>query len=493
MNQKLDDLESTLDNSSYLAWIKDKQGCLIYINQTYAELVGKNKEEIIGRTEEEIWKVAWQKKEIYIEEKEIIIEKIEKDLKENKKIIGTKGIGKIKNLKYPKNIEDKFEILVEATQQLMCVIDEAGEINFVGKGYQKSFGWNQEEMEERIREEIGRYIVKTKVYFKEKDSKEPLIINKKFPCKYGGYKYMSWSLTYIPQKNITLIIGQDITKRKQKEESYLELQVEMELEYIKGELLACTSNEFKTPVNTILYAVELLQDQLHNHINEKPQEIDFEKYMELIKQNAYRLIKLINNLVDSNSIEAGQYELELGNYNIVKVIREILESVEEYVYTKGIELNFKTSEEEVLLSCDPEKIERIMLNLVSNAIKYSKEEGRIQVELKTSEEYIFICVRDNGQGIPKEKLDIIFERFSQVDDGLTRKTEGSGIGLSIVKSLVEMHEGMISVDSHLNEGTEFIVQLPIRLKEQPIKSENDKLYKNNKKEVWHIEFADIYG
>ncbi|MGL6173625.1 MAG: ATP-binding protein [Cellulosilyticaceae bacterium] len=493
MNQRLEELERMLDDSSYLAWMKDKKGCLMYVNQTYAEVVGKNKEDIIGRKEEEIWKSAWGEKKIYLLDKGIVIERNESDLTEDNETIGTKGIGKMKNLEPSHGIEEKLEVLVEATQQLMCVIDEEEHIKLVGNVYKSLFGWNEKEMQERVRKEIGRYITKSKEYFSPRDIKEPLTINKRFPCKYGGYKYMSWSLTYVPQKNITLLIGHDITQSKREEETYLELQVEMELEYIKGELLACTSNEFKTPVNTILYAVELLQGKFNYKIEQELQGVDFDKYMELIKQNAYRLIKLINNLVDSNSIEAGQYELKLGNHNIVKIVREILESVQEYVQTKGIELNFKTAVEEIILTCDPEKIERIMLNLVSNAIKYSKENGKIQVELNYNKEYVYICVVDNGQGIPKEKLDIIFERFSQVEDGFTRKTEGSGIGLSIVKSLVEMHEGYISVNSRLDKGTEFRVQMPIRVSEERVRTEDPKHYKNNKKEIWNIEFADIYG
>ncbi|MDU4324985.1 MAG: ATP-binding protein [Clostridium celatum] len=144
-----------------------------------------------------------------------------------------------------------------------------------------------------------------------------------------------------------------------------------------------------------------------------------------------------------------------------------------------------------------------MLNLLSNSIKFSKENGYIGVKISSLDKYVSIVVEDNGLGIAKEELTNIFERFRQVDNSLTRKNEGSGIGLSIVKSLVELHGGEITVQSELNKGTRFIVKLPkemnINKNNKCIRIEEDKEYKENiSDEIRNInyrtktELSDIY-
>jgi signal transduction histidine kinase len=149
--------------------------------------------------------------------------------------------------------------------------------------------------------------------------------------------------------------------------------------------------------------------------------------------------------------------------------------------------------EEKIIACDPEKIERIMLNLLSNAVKFSKSGGRIEVNLYNKDEKVLISVKDNGIGIPEDKLGVIFERFRQVDKSLTRNHEGSGIGLSLAKSLVEMHGGTIFVKSEIGKGAEFVVELPtaVLLKEEPRCSAGNSGKKDNFEKV-SIEFSDIY-
>ncbi|WP_279051903.1 sensor histidine kinase, partial [Intestinibacter bartlettii] len=135
-------------------------------------------------------------------------------------------------------------------------------------------------------------------------------------------------------------------------------------------------------------------------------------------------------------------------------------SVLEYVNNKGIELVFDTEVEEEIIACDPDKIERIILNLLSNAIKYTEADGKISVNIYSDKENVYITVSDTGIGIPEEKINKIFERYEQIDNKLTRNFNGSGIGLSLVGSLVEMHEGRVWVESKVNEGSKFIISLP---------------------------------
>lgn len=180
-----------------------------------------------------------------------------------------------------------------------------------------------------------------------------------------------------------------------------------------------------------------------------------------MKQNCLRLTRLINNLIDTTRIDAGYLELQLQRVNIVEYLKKIALAVEEYAKNKGITLEFNSSISEKVITCDPDKLETIVLNLLSNAIKFTKNGGKIFINLEAKESIIQISVKDTGIGIPKSKLKIIFERFRQVEQSLVRNHEGSGIGLSLVKSLVELHNGKIYVLSEEDAGSEFVIELPI--------------------------------
>ena len=223
------------------------------------------------------------------------------------------------------------------------------------------------------------------------------------------------------------------------------MEESLHVENIKNEFFANISHEFKTPLNIILASLQVINHNIFNKNIKFSKDFNLKKYTNSIKQNSYRLLRLANNLIDITKIDSGYYEIQPKNCNIVSIIEDITISVAQYMKDKGIDLIFDTSFEEIIISCDPDKIERIMLNLLSNAVKYTKSPGIINVFIDKTEDTVIISVKDTGIGIPKENISIIFERFIQVDDTLTRKCEGSGIGLSLVQSLVQMHSGKIAV------------------------------------------------
>jgi signal transduction histidine kinase len=180
----------------------------------------------------------------------------------------------------------------------------------------------------------------------------------------------------------------------------------------------------------------------------------------------------------------------MQDYNIVSVVEDITLSVAEYVEDKGIKFIFDTNVEEKVISCDPDNIERIMLNLISNAVKFTDKGDLISVVVLDQGDNVQISVKDTGVGIPEDKLQVIFERFRQADNSLSRDHEGSGIGLSLVKALVEMHGGTIKVKSSLGQGSEFIIKLPVRRTDNPMALEQNIFYKNNTEKI-SIEFSDI--
>lgn len=179
----------------------------------------------------------------------------------------------------------------------------------------------------------------------------------------------------------------------------------------------------------------------------------------------------------------------------MEVLEEISQSVSEYIKSKGINIIFKTDIKEKYIACDVNKIERILLNLISNAVKFSNENSNIYINVLNKNDFIEISVKDTGIGISKNKLKNIFNIFYQADTSLSRNAEGSGIGLSLVKSFVDMHGGKISVDSKVGKGTIIKLELPSKtLGENEVAITSDRRkFKDNKIEMINIEFSDIYS
>jgi signal transduction histidine kinase len=168
----------------------------------------------------------------------------------------------------------------------------------------------------------------------------------------------------------------------------------------------------------------------------------------------------------------------------------MINTTNKYLEDKGIEIDFKSNINKKIIQIDVDKFERIILNLLSNAIKFSDKGSPILVSIYSDDKYINISVEDKGMGIPKDKLNFIFTKFAQVDKTLTRNAEGSGVGLSIVKKLTELHGGKINVESKEGQGSKFTISLlngNIKSKKNNILN---KLNMDNEK--MHIEFADIY-
>ena len=263
------------------------------------------------------------------------------------------------------------------------------------------------------------------------------------------------------------------------------------IEKAKSQFFANLSHEIKTPINIIYSCIQLLEV---NKINgEKALSDAYNKYDNTLKQNCYRLLRLVNNLVDMTKIDSGYMKLIFINCEIVSLVEDITLSIIPYVESKNINIVFDTYIEELEIRCDPESIERVILNLLSNAIKFTNNNGNISVIVESDDKYVFIRVKDDGIGISKDIREDIFNRFVQEDKSLNRKNEGSGIGLSLVKSLVELHDGEVYLEE-VSEGSEFVVKLPnIKINEE-VKNHSRVIDVESKPLVQkiNIEFSDIY-
>jgi signal transduction histidine kinase len=273
-----------------------------------------------------------------------------------------------------------------------------------------------------------------------------------------------------------------------------EKQIDQAVEYskIKTEIFANMSHEMRTPLNVIHTTNQLLKVYSDKGII-GGKETNIDKYISIMNQNCHRLMKLVNNLIDITNIESGFYRLNYKKVNIVSLIENITMSIESYANEKALELIFDTESEETVIECDPDAIERIMLNLLSNAVKFSKNGDSIYVNVKIDDGNIYVEVEDTGIGIPEDKLESIFSRFVQVDKSFTRQNEGSGIGLAIVKALIELHNGSIEVKSDLNNGSKFRISLPEKAGKNVIVEDDEYNENINEKiEKVEIEFSDIY-
>lgn len=275
-----------------------------------------------------------------------------------------------------------------------------------------------------------------------------------------------------------IVIGRDVSHRT-------------EMERLRLEFFANLSHELRTPLNLIFSSLQTLE-LLEKYLLEK--NIRFKNYIEIINQNSKRLLRLVNNLIDSTKFDCGFYKYNPKNQDIVCFMENIAMSVAEFAKQNDINLIFDTNVEEKVIAFDLEKLERTILNLLSNSIKYTNSPGKIEVILNDCGDTFNITVKDNGIGIPMDKLPVIFDRFKQVENRLRKRSEGSGIGLSLVKDLVKIQGATIKVKSEVGVGSEFTVKLPCKvLKGEDYVNKTYCDYSSNELVTRiNIEFSDIY-
>lgn len=230
------------------------------------------------------------------------------------------------------------------------------------------------------------------------------------------------------------------------------------------DLFANMSHELRTPISVLLSGIGLLEKAL----KEPGQEELSRQALDIARKNCLRLLRIVNNILDLAKADAGCLKLHLQNLRPDEFLGKIVDMAEPYAKKKQIRLKFTPGTFNGTIAADEAKLGRIMLNLLSNAIRFTGPGGRIGVHIRNAGKSLAITVQDDGMGIPKEKQGIIFMPFMQADDSLDKKAEGCGLGLPIVKSLVELHGGSIRVQSCVGQGSKFIFDLPARkVDEQP--------------------------
>ncbi|MEO8759411.1 MAG: ATP-binding protein [Bacteroidia bacterium] len=233
-----------------------------------------------------------------------------------------------------------------------------------------------------------------------------------------------------------------------------ELEQLQKLENYRKEFLGNVSHELKTPIFNIQgYVATLIDGGIHDP------KINIE-YLKRADKSVDRMINIIDDLETISQLETGSLSLDIESFNIVEMINDVCKEIEIQAQKKNITLNIITPKDSIKIKADRFRIRQVFANLLSNSIKYGKENGETSVTLNLDKERVSIIIADNGIGIEEKHLPRVFERFYRVDKGRSREQGGTGLGLSIVKHIIEAHNQTISVSSKESEGTTFAFTLP---------------------------------
>ena len=270
-----------------------------------------------------------------------------------------------------------------------------------------------------------------------------------------------WIYTYSNKvKKLDKLVNKRTSElRKEMEKNEQLFNQVLKLEQSKNNYFVNLSHELRTPLNILSSINQLIKSFINNDKvipNEK-----LSHYMDIMNNNCNRLLSLINNLIDYTKIENNNYILNKQSVNIVYLVEETVLDMKDYIEENGLELIFDTDVEEKQIRCDKFDIERCIINLVSNAVKFTPKGGLIEVLVQDLADKVKIIIKDNGIGISEENQKIIFDRFNQVVDENSEQKGGSGLGLTITRQIITLHGGEIYVNSEVGLGSEFIIILPV--------------------------------
>ncbi len=245
------------------------------------------------------------------------------------------------------------------------------------------------------------------------------------------------------------------------------------------------SHDLRSPLSVILGILQCYKNEYD--------ELKAEEHMNIVKRNCYKILKLINNIIDSTKLQQRHFKINRQNIDIINLIEWNISSIDKYAKIKNISLVFDTNVEECIVAVDISSFDRIIMNLISNAIKFSKENSCVFINTWKEEKYITISVKDEGIGIPQNEQKTIFNRFIQSTKNNRNEYSGSGIGLDLVFNLVKAHGGVVELTSTEGLGSEFRIKMPIVKVEDSMKKDKHSMDLSSKVDIFEVEFSDIYS
>jgi PAS domain S-box-containing protein len=345
----------------------------------------------------------------------------------------------------------KFKLALDASENVVAILDLHGYIVYTNKALTELTGFTFQQAENKRVTDLWHKDESVEAW---KNKFDALIKNKKsekfstFGYKKDGAKFEGEIVIspILNQGNIVeniLFVERDVSEERQKER-------------IKTEFISVVSHELRTPMTVIRGYASILADGTLGQMNPKQAE-----YLNKISSETTRLLDLANDMLDIQKFESGKVEMKLIKSNVVESIQKIFDSYKDPFAKKGLAFNMENTATNPYAEIDPKYYERIISNLLSNALKYT-EKGEVKVfVLNPDEEHVVLAVKDTGVGIAESALPHLFERFFQAQGVMQRKQEGSGLGLNIVKRVSEAHGGMVWVESTLGVGSTFYVAIPV--------------------------------
>ncbi len=355
------------------------------------------------------------------------------------------------NVRLIEEVMNKNRLIEETMNYLHSILDTFPEMVIVVSGEGEIVYMNRRFVEEGDVEglkdkalEVAKQVIETKVRkVGEYESNGHFFSIVAEPLRYGN--------TY---QAVTTIVNVTSTK---------ELERLKELDRMKTEFVANISHELRTPLAAIKAYSETILDSLDMLDQETLRD-----FMDTVYKESIHLENLLNELLDFSRIEQKALKLNKEEVDIISIVKDAMESMTEYAKSNGVRLELETDLEELKVYVDPKRMRQVLLNLISNGIKYSKKDSEdryVKIKVEAGLENFVIVVEDNGIGIPHDKREKIFEKFYRVDSSLTYEISGTGLGLAIVKEIVEMHGGKIWVESEEGVGSKFYIEMPIKREE----------------------------
>lgn len=362
-----------------------------------------------------------------------------------------------------KQAEERFRLVVESAPNAIVLVNREGKITLVNSATEKLFGYSSEELTGKTLEMLapGRF-KEIHPHLRDKFNAMPKVRSMGagrdlFAMRKDGSEFpVEIGLSPLDSIEGNLVMASiiDMTERKIQEAHRL-----------KSDFLANMSHELRTPLNAVLGFSELMIDKKVGDLNAKQLE-----YLNDIHASGSHLLRLINNVLDLSKIEAGKTDLRPESFGMVEVIEGVTKVLRPLADKKHVQIEQSLSAEIDIVRIDKNKFRQILYNLLSNAIKFSLDNGIVRIETAPQGSTEFILkVSDSGIGISQENLKKLFIPFVQLDSGLARQHEGSGLGLALTRNIVILHRGEIKVESTLGTGSTFSVILPIIYrKQQPL-------------------------
>jgi two-component system, OmpR family, phosphate regulon sensor histidine kinase PhoR len=290
------------------------------------------------------------------------------------------------------------------------------------------------------------------------------VISKAFDPNTSQYTTLSEEIELPPPESRTLMVNLSVVRDEKGQElgvvsTIRDITALKEIDQIKSQFVSMVTHELRAPLGAI---EGYLTAYLSGVAGDDPRLN--RQMLERAKQRAHSLLELVNDLLQFIRLEAKRVERKKEMLHVSDVITNTVELLKVQGESKGLEFKVEVENPEPLVEADRGEMEQLFTNLVSNAIKYNRKQGKVVIKVKPGNHFLDVSVRDTGIGIDKQHLDHIFDEFYRVSGPDTRYTTGTGLGLSIVKKIVESHSGRISVSSKVNEGTTFTVKLPLKRK-----------------------------